>query len=66
MYNWSTDTKKIKSKEAKIIWELEQTINFGLGGSRLNKASLKKYWNKLNLDPDRKKFLEFILWNKKY
>jgi len=65
MYNWSTDTTKFKSVEQKIIWELEQMINFGLSGSRLNREKLKKYWNKLNLDPDRKRFLEFIIWNRK-
>lgn len=65
MYNWSTDTTKFKSAEQKTIWELEQMVNFGLAGSRLNKEKLKKYWNKLNLDPDRKRFLEFIIWNRK-
>ncbi len=65
MYNWSVDTKKFKSKEAKTIWELEQMINFGLGGSKIDRKSLKKYWHKLHLDPDRKRFLEYILWNKK-
>lgn len=66
MYNWSTDTSKIKNKKQKTIFELEQMVNFGLGGSKLDKTSLKKYWKELNLDPDRKKFLEFVLWNKKY
>lgn len=65
MRNWSTDTTKFKTREDKIIWELEQMINFGLGGSRLDRKALKKYWNKLNLDPDRKRFIEFALWNKK-
>jgi len=65
MYNWSTDTKKFKSEEERIIWELEQLINFGLGGSKLDLKLVKKYWDKLDLDPDRKKFIEFLIWNKK-
>lgn len=65
MYNWSVDTKKFKNKEEKTIWELEQMINFGLGKSKLNKTLLKKYWSKLELDPARKRYLEYILWNKK-
>lgn len=66
MYNWSIDLGKLgrKSKEA-VIWRLEQTINFGLNGSELNKNLVKKYWNKLRLDPLRKKFLKFLLWPKK-
>ncbi len=65
MYNWSTDVKKFKSKKQKTIWELEQMINFGLGGSKLDRKALKKYWNELYLDPDRKRFLEYVLWDKK-
>lgn len=65
MYNWSTDTTKFKTKESKTIWELEQMINFGLGNSRLDRKNLKKYWDKLNLDPDRKKFIEFVIWDKR-
>jgi len=66
MYNWSTDISKITSKKQKTIYELEQMVNFGLGGSKLDKKALIKYWDELTLDPDRKKFLEFVLWNKKY
>lgn len=65
MYNWSCDTTKFKTRQEKEIWELEQRINFGLGDSKLDRQMLKKYWNKLNLAPDRKKYLEFVLWNKK-
>lgn len=63
MYNWSTDTKKLKTKEQKTIWELEQAVNFGLNGIKINRMLLKKYWGNLNLDPDRKRYLELILWN---
>lgn len=65
MYNWSVDLKKIgsTSKEA-IIWRLEQAVNFGLNGKKLDKALLKKYWQKLRLDPHRKRFLKLLLWPK--
>jgi len=66
MYNWSVDTKKSVSKKQKTIWELEQIVNFGLGGSKINKRNLKKHWNELHLDPDRKRFLEYAIWNKRF
>jgi hypothetical protein len=65
MYNWSTDVLKIDTKEKKAIWKLEQMVNFGLGGSKIKRELLKKYWGKLNLDSDRKKLFEFFLWKKK-
>jgi len=63
MYNWNTDVKELKkNKEAYSIWRLQQLINYGLDGARLNKRLLKKYWHKLRLDPDKKKYLQFLLW----
>ena len=63
MYNWGVDTKKLqKNCEDFIIWKLEQQINFGLKGERLDLKLLKKYWNKLKLDPKRKKVLFSWLW----
>lgn len=66
MYNWSVDLKKLgnNSKHA-VIWRLEQAINFGLNGKKINKLLTKKYWKELYLDPSRKKFLQFLLWPKK-
>lgn len=63
MYNWSVDLDKFKkgSKNA-VIWKLEQTINFGLNGERLDKKLVKKYWKKLHIDPARRKLLKFLLW----
>jgi len=63
MYNWSVDLDKFKkgSKNA-VIWKLEQVINFGLNGERLDKKLVKKYWKKLHIDPARRKLLKFLLW----
>jgi len=63
MYNWSSDLKKVNKKSERFaIWSLEQGINFGLGREKLEEAKLRKYWDKLDLDPKRKMFLEFLLW----
>ena len=61
MYNWSTDTSKLKKNPEKYaIWRLEQLVNFGLNGEKIQKSLLKKHWHKLNIDPKRKKVLK--LW----
>lgn len=62
MYNWSVNEKELaKDPEKYAIWKLEQMVNFGLDGGKLNRRELEKYWDKLNLDPHRKNFLELIL-----
>ena len=61
MYNWSTDEKSFKNKEKKEIWELEQLINFGLNGRKINAEKARLYWNRFAIDPYRRKFLEMLL-----
>lgn len=66
MYNWSVDEKQLKKyPEKHKIWRLEQMINWGLGGEKLNEAQLRKYWRKLFIDSPTRKYLEFLLWKKK-
>lgn len=67
MKNWSVDEKKFKKAdpEGYEIWRLEQLINFGLDGEKLNTAKVKKYWNQLSLDPAAKNYLSFLLWPRK-
>lgn len=65
MYNWSSDFKGINKKSDDFaIFELEQAINFGLKDTKLSEVKLKRYWNKLTLDPKKRQFLSFILWGK--
>lgn len=62
MKNWSTDTKKLKKNKDKFtVWKLEQLINFGLGKKKLSIGELKKYWDVLNIDPYKRKFLSLLL-----
>ena len=66
MKNWSTDENQLKKDPEKYaIWKLEQMVNFGLGGEKLSAIALKKYWNKIVIDPARRKFLELLLYGKK-
>lgn len=66
VYNWSVDLKELKkNKEAYTIWKLEQMINYGLDGERLDRKLLKKYWRRLYIDPDTRRVLAMMLWQKK-
>jgi hypothetical protein len=67
MYNWSVDEKKFKKEdpEGYQIWKLEQMINWGLGGEKLNERLLRKHWKKLFIDNITKNYLRFLLWQKK-
>ena len=66
MYNWTVDLQQLKKdKKQFAIWKLEQLVNFGLNGEKLNIADLKKYWSILNLDPIKKKYLSLVLWPSK-
>lgn len=63
MYNWNTDTSRLKTDADKIaVFQLEQKINFGLNNTKLSLRNLKKYWNQLTLDPAKKRYLERIIW----
>jgi len=62
MKNWSVDIKFLsKFPEKYEIWKLEQLINYGLDGEKLNEKKLRKYLPKLDIDPQKRKYLEFLL-----
>lgn len=66
-YLWDYDIneiKKSKSERAKIFL-LERQINYGLfRGEKVALAKIKKYWNKLNIEPKRRRLFEFLIWGK--
>jgi len=64
MYNWSVDEEKFKQTdpEGYQIWRLEQLINYGLGGEKLDFAAVKKHWDKLKMDDLTRRYLKFLLW----
>jgi len=62
MRNWSTDVTKLKQSPKEYTkWKLEQLINFGLDGEKLNEQELREYFPKLNIDPGKRAFLQRIL-----
>jgi len=63
--NWSIDTKTLaKYPEQSKIWQLEQLVNFGLDGEKISRQDLLKYWHRLNIDPQKKRYLKFLLFSK--
>lgn len=70
MYNWSVDVKKMKkeSPEQYAIWRLEQLINYGLDGEKLDNKEVRRNWSKIKdrLDPYKKRVIEYLLWNRVY
>ena len=70
MHNWSVDEKSFKKENPKEyrLWRLTQLINYGLDGEKLDKEDVKKAWPSIKdqLDPDRRKTVEFFIWGKKW
>lgn len=69
MYNWNTDISKLKKNPHQYsLWKLVQLINYGLDGDKLNKNLVKKSWPEIEsqLDPYKKRALEYLIWDKLY
>ncbi len=62
MKHWSVDTTELQKDKRKFsIWKLEQMINFGIGDDKVKLHELKKYWNNIDIDPFKRKFLAMFL-----
>jgi hypothetical protein len=65
MRNWSTDTTRFKKDKAQYEkWRLEQLINWGLDGEKLDRRALMRRFNELDIDPAKKRFLSLLLWGR--
>ncbi len=64
MYNWNVDSNRLKKNASKYDqFVLEQQINFGLNNTKINLKKAKRYWNKINIDPAKRNYLEKVMWN---
>jgi len=62
MKHWSVDASVLgNDPDALAVWELENAVNFGIRDGKIKRQKLLAYWNKLDLDPHKKKFLSLIL-----
>lgn len=51
-----------KDPEAFAIWKIEQRVNWGIGEGRLQIVELKKYWDKIDIDPFKRRALELAVF----
>lgn len=62
---WDYEEKELNKSEKGRILILERWINYGVylkDTKKLPLDSVKKYWNKLHIDVNRRKFLKFLIW----
>lgn len=64
---WDYDINELKKTKSGRLLILERQINYGIYPSDKEKIDLKevkKHWKELNLDPDRKRLFELLIWGK--
>lgn len=62
---WDYDKKELEKTEKGRLLLLERAINYGPEeGEKIPLASVKRYWNNLNLLPLSKKLMELLIWGK--
>ncbi len=60
---WDYDINKLKKTKSGRLLILERTINFGPDkGEKISLSEVKKNWDKLHLDPLRKKMMKLLIW----
>lgn len=64
---WDYDINKLKKSKWGRLLMLERQINYGVYLSDKEKIKLsevKKHWHELNIDPDRRRFFQLLIWGK--
>lgn len=62
---WDYNEDELKKSEKGRILLLERKINYGFYLSdkvKIKLSEVKKYWNKLNLEPSRQRLFKLLLW----
>lgn len=63
---WDYDVNELRKSEKGRLLILERMINYGPDkGEKIKLSEVKKNWSSLNLFPDAKRLLEFLIWGKK-
>jgi hypothetical protein len=62
---WDYDVKELKKTKSGRLLILERQINYGPGkGEKIKLSEVKKNWDKLNIEPKRRRLLELLIWGK--
>lgn len=62
---WDYDEKKLKKTKSGRLLILERQINYGPDkGEKIKLSEVKKNWDKLNIEPKRRRLLKLLIWGK--
>jgi len=64
---WDYDIKTLKKSKSGRLLLLERQINYGIdweSGEKINLSEVKKNWNALHLDQNRRRLLKLLIWGK--
>lgn len=62
MRNWSVNEEVLREDPKQYrLWRLEQLINYGLDGEKINAVELRRALPELTIDPAKKSYLQFLL-----
>lgn len=64
VYIWDYDISELKKTEAGRIFILERMINYGPGKEKIKLSEVKRYWNRLHLQPLAQRLFELLIWGK--
>jgi hypothetical protein len=65
MFIWDYDIKELRKTESGRAKIVERMINYGVEkGEKIDLKLVKKYWNKLRLEPKRERLFELLIWGK--
>lgn len=64
---WDYDEEELEKTEKGRILLLERLINYGVymrDKRKIDLKEVKRNWGKLNIDPDRRRLFQFLIWDK--
>ena len=64
---WDYDIKQLKKSKAGRLLLLERQINYGIdwkNGEKIKLSEVKKNWNNLHIDKNRRRLLRLLIWGK--
>lgn len=62
---WDYDINELKKTKSGRLLILERQINYGVWGrEKISLSEVKKNWNKLDIEPDRKRLFKLLIWGK--
>lgn len=64
---WDYDIKELKKTKSGRLLILERQINYGIYPSdkeKIDLSEVKRRWMELDLEPQRKRLFELLIWGK--